>query len=259
VAILSDFGTADSYVAEMKGVMLCINPLLSIVDLTHEVHPGDIRQAAFVLWRSYRCFPSDTVFLCVVDPGVGTARRVVAVSRGDRLFVGPDNGIFTMIVDSDDFRCHEITRPDFRIEPSSRTFQGRDIMAPACAYLSLGVAPTELGPEVVKPVRLKLSAPKIGARQIAGEVISIDRFGNAITNIPAQNMQADNLTSSTTVYLRQRKVGPIMSTYSQVGRGKPVAYVGSCGLLELAINQGSLSRTLRVARGTKVKVEFHGD
>ena len=184
VTLTSDFGIQDSYVGTMKGVILRIYPAAKLVDLTHQVSPQDVLEASLVLEGAYRYFPEGTVHLTVVDPGVGTSRRAILLQAGPFYFVGPDNGIFTRVLGSEpEARVFAIENPHYRLSQISDTFHGRDIIAPVAAYLAQGIDPAEFGPQITDPVLLPLPLPRRWGNQIQGEVVSIDGFGNVITNV----------------------------------------------------------------------------
>jgi S-adenosylmethionine hydrolase len=255
VALLTDFGTDDSYVAEMKGVMLSLNPDLRFIDITHSIQPGDIREAAYLLWRSHVRFPSSTIFLSVVDPGVGGDRKILLLQTTEYIFVAPDNGLLTLIANEQEYRAWEVTDRSMMLENISATFHGRDIMAPVCAQLSLGsVNPSDLGPRLQEIVKFKVAGLKATASSIEGEVISVDRFGNAITNVPSERLAELGESAGTRVLIGQETIASIGETYSSVKEGETVAYIGSAGLIELAINGGDFAKRFAVKPGDTVRV-----
>ncbi|MEP7294036.1 MAG: SAM-dependent chlorinase/fluorinase, partial [Chloroflexota bacterium] len=184
IALLTDFGTTDTYVGVMKGVMLGIAPDIQLVDLTHAIQPQNIRQAAFLLLNSYRFFPPETVFLVVVDPGVGSSRRALAVRAGQYTFVAPDNGVLSYVLDElSECQTVELTNPDYQLSGASNTFHGRDIFAPAAAHLAAGVPLDTLGAPVDPPVILPDPSLVVAGKHVIGEVLHIDHFGSAVTSI----------------------------------------------------------------------------
>ena len=184
ITLLTDFGVADYFVGSVKGVILSLNPQARIVDLTHEIPAQDIEAAAFTLLAAYKSFPKGTVHVAVVDPGVGSTRRGIAVVAADQFFVGPDNGIFSYIYERESkFSVYELSNEEFFREPVSPTFHGRDIFAPVAAALSNGVKPAKLGPRVTDPVKLAPLTPEVRDSRILARIIHIDRFGNCVTNI----------------------------------------------------------------------------
>ena len=183
IVILTDFGTSDPFVGIMKGVIASISPGIPIIDLTHEIPPGDIRLGSIILWQSVSYFPKGSIFLCVVDPGVGTHRQPVILETGNYSFVGPDNGLFSLVL-SDPFRAWVLGNPDLALPDPRSTFHGRDIFAPAAAHAAQGVPGSEFGPKV--KTLITDPAPVLessSSRNLEAEVIHIDRFGNALTSL----------------------------------------------------------------------------
>jgi S-adenosylmethionine hydrolase len=255
VTLTTDFGLRDAYVAEMKGVMLGIarkaNETLQLVDVTHEVERHDITEGALALEAAAPFFPAGTVHLAVVDPGVGTARRGVAVTAGGQVFVGPDNGLFTPFLASDGWYAFEIAEADYRLPLVSRTFHGRDLFAPAAAHLAFGLDPARLGPPVSDPVRLAWPEVRAVSGAVAGAVVHTDRFGNLITSIHGRSI--DVLDGGLVIRVGGREV-PLVGTYGDLSVGRPGALVGSGGRLEVAVREGSAAAVLRARRGTPVVV-----
>lgn len=259
VTLLTDFGTADYFVAAVKGVILTINPLVSLVDITHEIPPQDIEAGAFTLLTCYRDFPPGTVHLAVVDPGVGSTRRAIVVSAGSYFFVGPDNGLFSYVYDTETSHAgktshktfHVTAKEYFRPSPSA-TFHGRDIFGPVAAALSKGVKPKKLGPRITDEVRLgPLSPVKAEDGKLRGRIIHIDHFGNCITNFT----RADLLDTSRVELLIKRRVIKTFRHYFADEHGSKndlFAIWGSAGFLELAVNGGSAAELLKSKRGDPV-------
>jgi S-adenosyl-L-methionine hydrolase (adenosine-forming) len=251
VTLLTDFGTADYFVGAVKGVILTINPHVSIVDITHEIPPQDIEAGAFTLLTCYRDFPAGTIHMAVVDPGVGSARRPIVVSAGSYYFIGPDNGLFSYVLDREPSpqTFHVTAREYFREEPSS-TFHGRDIFAPVAAALSKGVKPAQLGPQIEDEVRLPPLLPvKRSDGKVEGRIIHIDRFGNCITNLTRADLQA-----STTLLVNQTVIKTFRQFYADDDGSKNQIFAiwGSAGFLELSINGSSAAARLKVKRGDSV-------
>jgi len=257
IALLTDFGPADSYVAEMKAAMFSINPELKFIDISHSVPPGDIRQAAYYLWRSHRFFPAGTIFLTVVDPRVGSERRIVAVRCGKFSFVAPDNGLLSMIVDGSDYTAFDVSNPQYMLASGGSTFEGRDVMAPVSAYLSLGVDIETIGNAIDKIETFEVVAPSCSDDKIAGEVLSIDHFGNVITNISRDDLEAIAEERSLRVMAGDRDIGLIHKTFDSVPPGETVAYNGSCGLLENGINRGDFARKSEITIVSTIEVVRH--
>jgi len=253
VTLTTDFGAGDYYVGAMKGVILAIAPEAQIVDISHQIPPQDVLAAAFVLRHAAGEFPPGTVHLAVVDPGVGTRRRPLAIHSSGHLWVGPDNGLFSFVLDRADSRVHEITRPDLGRPNPSRTFHGRDLFAPLAAHLCRGLDLTNVGPPVADPVRLAESAPCKSAARIAGHIIHIDSFGNLVSNIAAADIAPWG--SALRIRLGGQVLAKLCRTYEDVESGAPLALIGSAGLLEIAVNRGNAARQLGVQRRTALVVE----
>jgi hypothetical protein len=241
---MTDFGSRDHYAGVMKGVILGINPNARIVDITHEVEKYDIFEAAFKLLSYYTYFPQGTVHVAVVDPGVGGERRPIAVEAGGYFFVGPDNGLFSPVLDSvDNPRVVEITNAAYMLGNVSRTFHGRDIFAPAAAHLSSGVDICELGDPAADPVSLDVPEPAVKGNEISGVVLYEDSFGNLVTNIPGGAIKPGSR-----VYVDGYVLDRISGSYGEAGKGELLAIIGSAGLLEISVNQGSAKAFLGAKR-----------
>jgi S-adenosyl-L-methionine hydrolase (adenosine-forming) len=272
IAILTDFGTTDIYVGVMKGVMLNISPATPLVDITHAVRPQDVRQGAFLLMNSYRYFPTGTIFLCVVDPGVGSARQPIAVEAGGYRFVAPDNGLLSWaLMELGDVRAVALTNLTYRLPNISSSFHGRDIFAPAAAYLAKNTPLEAFGVTMEALVTLPAPALHVNGRQIEGEVLDVDHFGNIVTSIgyliwksPEAlilqprfgNIGATLRPNEVTVVVGGVRLPAIQRTYSETVRGDLLAMVGSSGFLEIAVNQGSAAARLNVSPGDVVFVEM---
>ena len=240
ITLLTDFGTADGYVAELKGVLLSAVPHATLVDLSHDVPPQDVECARLAVARYWRRFPSGTVHLVVVDPGVGSPRLPIAVRSDDRFLVGPDNGVLSPSLLAAGSRAVALPVP----QTASATFHGRDVFAPAAASLALGTPIDSLGQVFVDPVIRRTPEARRGPDgSITGEVIAIDRFGNAVTNLIAPRGGRIEIAG---------RAMPIVRTYSDVGVGDIIALVGSSGFVEVAQRDGSAARALAIARGTAV-------
>jgi S-adenosylmethionine hydrolase len=252
ITLTTDFGTQDAYVGVMKGVILRLNPEAQIVDLSHEIPPQGIQQAAFLLSTSFRYFPEGTIHLAVVDPGVGGERRALAARSGDAYFVAPDNGALSYVASRGAFQeVVELTNSDFWLSPVSNTFHGRDVLAPVAAHLSLGVELARLGESVVEIVSLPMPSPEWKGPRLAGQVVYIDRFGNLVTDIPAEALPSGPYT----VHPAERAIPHLHRTYCQVVKGETLAYIGSSGFMEIAVREGSAKELLRATVGTVVTVQ----
>ena len=253
ITLTTDFGLQDWFVATMKGVILSICPGVEIVDISHAVPRGDVRAGAIALWASYRYFPKGTAHVAVVDPGVGSLRAAIAVRTGDHLFIGPDNGVLSLALEKEKVRSvRRLENPRCFLQPVSRTFHGRDIFAPVAARLCRGFPFHKLGPPQQDFVRIAWPRPHMTKGAIEGEIVHIDRFGNLITNIGGQCLR-DEHTARSMIKVGKRKI-PVGAYYQSVAAGKPVAVIGSSGLLEIAINGGSAARVLGLKVGTKLRV-----
>jgi S-adenosylmethionine hydrolase len=253
-ALLTDFGTADWYVGSMKGVMLGIDPTIRIVDITHGVPAGDILGGALALLSSYRYFPAGTVFVVVVDPGVGSERRGIVAAAGGYFFVGPDNGVLSpALARAEAPRAHAIENDRYTRPEVGATFHGRDVFAPVAAHLCSDPALERFGPRVDDPVGLSWPEPTETDGGIRGEIIHVDAFGNAITSIEAGRLGRFE-PGEATVGCSSRGAIPLRDYYRQVGEGEPLALVGSSGLMEISVNRGNAARILNLARGDVVEV-----
>ncbi len=242
IALLTDFGTEDPYVGIMKGVILGINPSVSLVDITHEIPPGRILQGASILDESFSFFPKGTIFLAVVDPGVGTKRRPIAAVHHDYIFVGPDNGLFyPVLLRLGPYKAYHLTATKYFLPSVSNTFHGRDVFAPVSAHLSLGLNPRELGPEITDLAELELPPVREEAGTLLGQVVRIDRFGNLITNIDAETLKHFLRGREAEIKVGKLLLKRIKKTYGDVPKGEPLAIIGSSGCLEISVNGGEAS------------------
>jgi S-adenosylmethionine hydrolase len=273
IALLTDFGLADTYVGQMKAVILSLAPDAQLIDLTHAIPPGDIRQGAFFLWQTLAHLPSGTTVVAVVDPGVGTARRGIALSLDAVCAVAPDNGLLSYVLHTAaTWRAFDLRRELLGLAwPSGITFDGRDIFAPAAARIATGWPIEELGQEISDPVRLDPPYLTISTetRSIQGEIVHLDSFGNCITSIGRLSASAEHihlnpwlnqtdalsLPSPDLLLLLPSDIQvPFRQTFADVPIGEPLAYVGSTGLLEVAVNQGHASRELGLAIGDRLEL-----
>ena len=257
ITLTTDFGTRDYYVGTMKGVILRIDPDAQIVDVTHEIEKQDITEAAIILRSARGYFPDGTVHVAVVDPGVGGSRRPVVVESAGQFFVGPDNGIFSVVLEPD-HRAWELTETRYRLDLVSDTFHGRDIFAPAAAHLGLGLSPRSLGPPVEQLVRLTPRQPISFSNRILGEVVHVDSFGNLITNVSMARLEETVGSQSVMIRISGRTVRGISRTYTDVDPGELVAVIGSTDLLEIAVRDGNAHRKLGVGRGDPLELEIGG-
>ncbi|MBI1953806.1 MAG: SAM-dependent chlorinase/fluorinase [Candidatus Omnitrophica bacterium] len=259
ITLLTDFGLKDEYVGVMKGVILGLNPKARVIDLSHEVSPGDVRRAAWLLRWSWRYFPKGTIHAAVVDPGVGSRRKILCAAHGGHLFLAPDNGLLSGILsDVRDPKIFEVSNRRYALKPIGRTFQGRDIFAPAAAHLSKGLAPSRLGPRVRRIVRLDSPQPRWeGLRRLKGEVIYLDRFGSAVTNLPVSLIRRLEGKGSLKIRAKGARAHGLQPSYGAVPRGAALAVIGSRGFLEIAINRGSAAKRFGLRVGDKVEATAH--
>lgn len=290
ITLTTDFGQADGYVGTMKGVMLARAPQAQLVDLSHEIAPQDVLAGAFVLARAYRYFPPQTIHLAVIDPGVGTSRRALLLETAQGRFIGPDNGLFSLVLretvaqaagwtnipadvpalwhpafDLDAAlqsaprerlpRAYALTNADYWLpEGPGATFHGRDVFAPVAAHLAAGEPPERLGTPVplASLVLLPHLTPTLLPDAIQGRVIAVDRFGNLITNIAAGLLRALGPLETLEVTLDKRRLVGVQSTYGAVAAGEPLALINSAGLLEIAVTNGSAAQTFQTSVGAAV-------
>ncbi len=256
ITLLTDFGLADGYVGTMKGVILSINPAAKIIDLSHDLPAQDVSAAAFVLSSSYRYFPRGTIHVAVVDPGVGSNRKILAVKSQDFWFLAPDNQLLKYIFHaSETLTVVEVLNKRFFLSHISQTFHGRDIFAPVAAYLSLGIDIHELGQETIDFDRGQIDLPRVSSDKIIGKVIYNDRFGNLITNIAATHLtrHISEICVGTTVIPR------LAQSYAEVEIGQPLAIIGSTGFLEISIRNGNARQQLGVSPNASVTIKLLKD
>ncbi len=236
ITLTTDFGLSGHYVGAMKGVMLSINKDVHPVDITHCIESHDIRAASFVIGNSYRYFPKNTVHLVVVDPGVGSSRRPVALFADGHFFVGPDNGVFSSVIRCcEDLSAREIKNSDYLPEEISSTFHGRDIFSPVAAHLSLGVSLSDVGPQIRDPQVLPREGYSVSGAEIRGSIIYTDKFGNLITSIPTEAVR-DGARAVITV--GDKQITGISESYCSVKPGEIAAVGGSGGYVEVSVNRG---------------------
>jgi S-adenosyl-L-methionine hydrolase (adenosine-forming) len=250
ITLLTDFGLEDAYVGVVKGVLLGINPRARLVDLTHAVPPQDVRRAARLLEGAWPFFPPGSVHLAVVDPGVGSARRAIAVTAGGHCFVGPDNGLLGFCFDLPGARGVVLTARRFHRHPVSRTFHGRDVFAPVAAHCSRGVPLTALGSPLREPVRLPPSTPRRRGARVDGEVLLVDRFGNLLTSLLGADLPGP--ADRGVLRVGGARVRGLVGTYAERPRGALGAVIDSSGRVELFVREGSARRRLGIGPGAPV-------
>lgn len=254
ITLTTDFGVQDHYVGAMKAVLLSISEKARLVDISHQIPPQDIMAGAWVVRNSAMLFPPNTVHLVVVDPGVGTNRKPIAIKIKDQYLVGPDNGIFSLITDQYDYKGVELTNPKFWRSDQSSTFHGRDIFAPVAAHLSNGVKMSELGQPIEKLETYRWAVPISDRDGVQGWVVHIDHFGNLISNIPESMIRDAVGGGDLKIYVGNTIFDTVVNTFGDVPDGEPAAYIGSSGVLEIAINKGDAREMLGVQKGAQVSI-----
>jgi len=257
IVLLSDFGTVDGYVGVMKGIIARIAPETPVIDLCHEISPFDVEQGALILAQSHPYFPAGTIFVGVVDPGVGGLRRPILVKTKDYLFIGPDNGLFSWALSDQTIEkiiC--LNSGEYFLKEPSHTFHGRDIFAPVAAHLSRGVLPHQMGPEISGYEKLKDFTPRVEKKEMVGKVIGIDRFGNGITNFRLSFLQEHCPSLKFSLQIGKKIVRELKTHYEEGEAKRPFFLFGSSGLLEISVNQGSAAKVLGLKKGDVVKIKL---
>jgi len=251
ITLLTDLGLRDYFVGAVKGVMLSLNPDLTLVDISHQIPPQDVFSGAFTLDQSYSCFPAGSIHFAVVDPGVGTARKALAATARGHYFVAPDNGILTYVMEaSQDFTAYEINAEHYYRKPVSPTFHARDIFAPIAAWLSRGIPLHQVGPEVKSPIRLPIPPiRRVRDALVQGVILAVDQFGNLTTNLKPEDVSAPFK-----MLAGQKEITSIHKTYAEGRPGEIFVISGSAGYLEIAMKDGSAAATLNLKPGIPVGV-----
>ncbi len=257
ITLTTDFGWSDYFVGAMKGIIYQIAPKADVVDITHNIQPHNLLAGAIVLREIWKTFPPNTIHVGVIDPGVGSNRNIILARYANQFFLVPDNGIITLIhrIYSPE-EVYMVTNTSLFCQPVSATFQGRDIFAPVAAHLAKGIKPYQVGPRTNLIKLIEIPQPYRNEQgQLMGQIIYIDNFGNLMTNISADHLNEFAKTASgLNVYLEDRLIGPIQATFSDVQANQPIAYVGSAGFVEIAVNQGRADKILGGKISTKVKI-----
>jgi S-adenosyl-L-methionine hydrolase (adenosine-forming) len=255
IALLTDFGTKDHYAGTMKGVMMGICPDATLVDITHDVPPHDVLAGALELSASFKYFPAGTIFVVVVDPGVGSARRGLAAEAGDYKFVAPDNGVLTLALrDVPPKKVVELTERRYARPTVSRTFEGRDRFAPAAAWLAKGIQLSALGRPLADIQRIDVPVPEVTPASIKGVVLRVDRFGNLVTNIDRKTIEKLAQGAPLAIDAAGQRIGRLVATYAELPAGGVGALFGSTDHLELAAPSASAAERLALTRGAVVTV-----
>ncbi|MDZ7805980.1 MAG: SAM-dependent chlorinase/fluorinase [Gracilimonas sp.] len=254
ITLTTDFGLQDHYVSAMKAVMLGIAPDVRFVDVSHEIPAQDIMAGAWVVKNTAFLYPPGTVHLVVVDPGVGTSRHPIALKIKDQYFVGPDNGIFSLLFKEYEYEAFKLNNSEFWRQGVSNTFHGRDIFAPVSAHLSTGIPLEEIGEPIDELVTYHWAVPIADKDGLQGWVVHIDRFGNLITNISDKLIEDHLKKKSVKIYVGNTMLNKIVSTFGDVEEGEPAAFIGSSGMLEIGINKGNAARMLSVDKGAQISI-----
>lgn len=254
ITLTTDFGLADPYVAEMKAVILKINQYAKIVDISHQIEKFNIRMGAYILAAAAPYFPEDTIHVAVVDPGVGTKRKPIVVEVENGFFIGPDNGVLALAANRQSIKhVYEIANRKFMLPKISATFHGRDIFAPAAAFISKGVSPSEFGREIRKIVMPKFAKIVRRGNILTGEIIHVDSFGNIVTNFTQKELEWANVKNTLKIKLKEYKLKlKLCRAYAEVEPQKPLAIIGSHDFLEVSVNKGNAAETFKVIPGDKV-------
>ncbi|MGD2245887.1 MAG: SAM-dependent chlorinase/fluorinase [Candidatus Aminicenantes bacterium] len=259
IALTTDFGEDDFFVPSLKGVIASINPSARVFDVTHNIPSFDVLAGSFVLFAAYRYFPKKTIFLTVVDPGVGSNRKILLVETKRYFFIAPDNGVLSLALGEEEVsQIRDVSNPKYFLRQKGVTFEGRDRMAPVSAWLSHGIFPEEFGPEVTRYKKIRMSKPVEKADEILGVVLYRDKFGNLITNIPVQLIESylSRHPKTALQMIVGDKIIMLGESYSDVQRGEPVFLFGSLGLVEIAVREGSASKRLNITPKQALKFKM---
>ena len=253
ITLLTDFGTKDHYVASMKGVILNINPQCLLIDITHQVSPHDIREGAFILANAYSYFPKGTIHLSVVDPGVGGIRKPILLVTQNYSFVGPDNGLFTLVAQREKVKqVVAVTKGKYFLSKVSSTFHGRDIFAPVAAHLSLGIKANAFGYEIKSLKELGFRKPVVKEGKLLGEILHIDAFGNLVSNIDEGKFFRFIQGRTFTIRVGKKVISGLKKGYWEGKKGEPIALLGSAGFLEISVREGNAQKMLKAKRGDPI-------
>ena len=255
ITLTTDFGTDDHLVGTLKGVILKINPEVTLVDISHHVTPFDLLDGSLTIGAAYSYFPPKTIHVVIVDPGVGTERRPLLVSAQNQYFIAPDNGVLSAIYEREhsNMVVRHANAEHYFLQPLSKTFHGRDVFAPVAAWLSKGWQTASMGDEIQDYKRFALPRPKSADGGSKGVVLRIDPFGNLVTNFRLEDLPADAQNGGgLKLQIGTHTIERLVETFAHGPAGEPVAYIGSSGYLEIALNKGNASRTLQIGRGTPV-------
>jgi S-adenosyl-L-methionine hydrolase (adenosine-forming) len=262
ITLLSDFGTEDYFVGAMKGVILSRSPKAVVVDITHAIPRQDVQAAAYTLSAAYSYFPTGSIHLAVVDPGVGSDRRPVLIEAAAHLFVGPDNGLFSLVLDQiPTARIRHLTNAAYFLPNPSSTFHGRDIFAPVAAALAEGVSPEDLGPTIEDPIQFKtLRCEPAVEGGLLGRIVHIDHFGNCVTNVPWAGLPPRSAAHPFYLRVKEFEIRKLARSYSEGGSepGTPFLIYGSAGFLEISVQSNSAAAQLKIRVGDPVRLLWEG-
>lgn len=262
IALLTDFGKDDFFVGSLKGTIVKINPLARIIDITHQIPSYNITAGGFILLSSYKYFPKRTIFVVIIDPGVGSARKILLAETKDYFFIAPDNGVLELVLEKNEIKqLREVSNNKYFLPAAARTFEGRDRMAPAAGWLSKGTPCSEFGPEVTSYKKLKVQKPQIKGNEIVGQILYIDKFGNLITNIPGEMLEiiqkkTGNDISNLTI--KGRKINSFLKSYNFAKKGELLFLLGSVGRIEIAMREKSASEEIGAKIGDEVRISTRG-
>ena len=257
ITLLTDFGLKEPYVASMKGVILSINPQCTLVDITHQVSPYDIKEGAFILAQAYSTFPKGTIHLSVVDPGVGSPRKPILFVTKNYFFIGPDNGLFTFALKREKLKkVIALGKMKFFLPEVSPTFHGRDLFAPVAAHLSFGIAPESFGRVIKSWNEISFPEPVLRQEKLIGEVVHIDTFGNLVCNIDYKNLLKFSKSRPFVIKIGKRTIRGLKKGYWEGRKDEPMALIGSGGFLEISIKEGNAQKVLKMKKGDRVQVQI---
>lgn len=258
IALLTDFGEEDFFVGSLKGVMATINPSVLIVDITHHVPSFDVLAGSFILFAAYKYYPTGSIFLAVVDPGVGTARKILLAETENYMFIAPDNGVVSLALEAENTKTLiDVKNTKYFLPAPTSTFEGRDKMAPVAAWLSKGVAPSEFGSHISDYTKMDVKRPHIEKDEILGHILYVDKFGNCITDIPTEEFhRIKDETEEKRVMCRvgEKDIARFEPSYSFVNRDELFVLPGSLGLIEIAVREGSAQEKLAIHPGDPVRI-----
>lgn len=257
ITLTTDFGSGDSLVGSMKGVILNINPDAEIVDITHKILPYDLLDGALAIGQAYKFFPPRTIHVVVVDPGVGTERRPLLVTAGQHYFVAPDNGVLSMVYQREEaLTVRHITSEHYFLQPVSNTFHGRDIFSPVAAWLAKNGQSASFGEEITDFVRFAMPKPKTTGNSLKGVILRADNFGNLLTNFTEEDLPQVLAGSNFKMRVGNAQISKFVQTFGNGAPNEPVLILGSSGFFEVAVNRGNAAKTLNATRGAEVTIEL---